>query len=337
MFCANCGKKIDDDSKFCPYCGSSISVDMNTPSTDSNIVVTSKRSNKNVIIGVAACLVAVLAIIGVVKIFTGGSNKEVAEQEIEKPVAEAEDTVAEVDVENVAKNSEDAITLDEDIDAELEENDTEVEESEPVKVSFDWKQIYHDYFNTPSDLLATYATCFNMADINSDGVPEIILEEVTEDKERYQSYLFYINKDGAVDNITIPYCPNYVQYLNGTVHIVIQNHAIYDDPDFKYYEDPYISPDDIELIYNYNNETGSYDLIFEGGFSSVTYQGHWISGERVLANEYDEELNKYWDRTSSAGFISMSDGTYVGGLGAWFNDKKLNIDDINQAIEQWTN
>lgn len=92
MFCMKCGKKIDDDSKFCPFCGSAIgdttqsneqtqrmSMSSQIPSM-SAVKAVKKPISKNAVIGVAACLVAVLAVIGVIKLFTGGFGKTFAEQ-----------------------------------------------------------------------------------------------------------------------------------------------------------------------------------------------------------------------------------------------------------------
>lgn len=92
MFCMNCGKKIDDDSKFCPFCGSDVggttqsneqtqrmSMSSQIPSM-SAVKAVKKPISKNAVIGVAACLVAVLVVIGVIKLFTGGFGKTFAEQ-----------------------------------------------------------------------------------------------------------------------------------------------------------------------------------------------------------------------------------------------------------------
>lgn len=92
MFCMKCGKKIDDDSKFCPFCGSAIggttqlngqtqrmSTSSQIPSL-SMLKAVKKPISKNAVIGLAACLVAVLAVIGVIKLFTGGFGKTFAEQ-----------------------------------------------------------------------------------------------------------------------------------------------------------------------------------------------------------------------------------------------------------------
>lgn len=88
MFCKNCGKKIDDNGKFCPFCGSAVggttqsneqAQRMSTGSQTPSLSV-KKPISKNVVIGLAACLVAVLAVIGVIKLFTGGFGKTFAER-----------------------------------------------------------------------------------------------------------------------------------------------------------------------------------------------------------------------------------------------------------------
>lgn len=37
MYCGNCGKEIENDSKFCPYCGGNCSDEDNTPQINNNI------------------------------------------------------------------------------------------------------------------------------------------------------------------------------------------------------------------------------------------------------------------------------------------------------------
>lgn len=88
MFCMKCGKKIDDDSKFCPFCGSAIGDTTQSNEQTQRMSMSSqipslsvkKPISKNAVIGMAACLVAVLAVIGVIKLFTGGFGKTFAEQ-----------------------------------------------------------------------------------------------------------------------------------------------------------------------------------------------------------------------------------------------------------------
>ena len=84
MFCMKCGKKIDDDSTFCPYCGGKVEVRavMNTPiSSDSGINNSlDKMISKKTIIGLSSCLVAVIVIIVMVKLLSGSFGKTLAEQ-----------------------------------------------------------------------------------------------------------------------------------------------------------------------------------------------------------------------------------------------------------------
>lgn len=87
MFCMNCGKKIDDGSKFCPFCGSAIGGTRSTGSQNVSAPTSSQISNiagasvlktakkpigKNVLVCIAACVIALLAI---VVIFIVNSNK----------------------------------------------------------------------------------------------------------------------------------------------------------------------------------------------------------------------------------------------------------------------
>lgn len=59
MYCKNCGKEIEDDSSFCPYCGSSV---------DKKIVVESKatkcdKGNSENCFGAIGFVVSVIAVL----------------------------------------------------------------------------------------------------------------------------------------------------------------------------------------------------------------------------------------------------------------------------------
>lgn len=83
MFCMKCGKKIDDDSKFCPFCGNVVANSATNAGVQQNInpvMQTVKFFNKKIMIGVVSCIVAVAVVIGGVKLLTGGFGKTIAEQ-----------------------------------------------------------------------------------------------------------------------------------------------------------------------------------------------------------------------------------------------------------------
>lgn len=83
MFCMRCGKKIDDDSKFCPFCGNVVANSVTNAGVQPNVnpvMQTAKFFNKKIIIGVVSCIVAVAVVIGGVKLLTGGFGQTIAEQ-----------------------------------------------------------------------------------------------------------------------------------------------------------------------------------------------------------------------------------------------------------------
>ncbi len=80
MFCAKCGKKIDDDSTFCPYCGQKVDapVKPGRPSGGGSKKAAASVSlnNKMPLIGIAVAFIAVVAVIfGVVKLIGGSKFK----------------------------------------------------------------------------------------------------------------------------------------------------------------------------------------------------------------------------------------------------------------------
>lgn len=91
MFCARCGKQIDDDSTFCPFCGQQ--VDAPVTGTKFNIPFKEGISTqaKKWMIGAVAGLVAITGVtVGAVKLMGGSGDKEpvVSEVEESKPAAE---------------------------------------------------------------------------------------------------------------------------------------------------------------------------------------------------------------------------------------------------------
>lgn len=76
MFCTSCGKQIDDNSTFCSYCGNRI--ESSTAGTSNTMVRTANPSGKlmkKMVISLSVCLLAVLLIIGVIKLLPGGFGK----------------------------------------------------------------------------------------------------------------------------------------------------------------------------------------------------------------------------------------------------------------------
>lgn len=78
MFCAKCGKKIDDDSAFCPSCGQKTNAPVEAESPSRGVPEKAapfeKMKNKMPLIGIAIAFVAVVAVVfGIVKVI-GGSK-----------------------------------------------------------------------------------------------------------------------------------------------------------------------------------------------------------------------------------------------------------------------
>lgn len=91
MFCARCGKQIEDDSTFCPFCGQQV----DAPVTGTKFNISFKEGinaqAKKWLIGAVAGLVAITGVtVGAVRLIGGSDDKEpvVAEVEESKPVAE---------------------------------------------------------------------------------------------------------------------------------------------------------------------------------------------------------------------------------------------------------
>lgn len=80
MFCAKCGKKINDDSTFCPYCGRKVDAPVKSGRPSGGVSkkaeVSVSLKNKMPLIGIAVAFIAVAAVIfGVVKLIGGSKFK----------------------------------------------------------------------------------------------------------------------------------------------------------------------------------------------------------------------------------------------------------------------
>lgn len=490
MFCSNCGKKIDDGSKFCPFCGraiggttqsngqaSSMPAGSQTPNMLGRPVVkTAKKPiSKNTVVGMVACLIAVLAIVGIVKVFSGVSNKSEVKRTNKELVAEVENVATETDKEinnpvneinsdkdtdtgsKLVKTSFDwkqvyidyfnqnpdisqslysyafadiqddgvpeiyccnllegnlfyinsngevkdfgycinncgycenklfvhsgygyskhvdtvytyntktneyeeeytsyiaqdgnyilggAVTSEEEYISEIKKyidydnliwlndslknlnrsimnssivdvislyNDEEYAEKNKV-----WQQIFYDYFSTPSDSVPFYARNYNIVDINLDGVAEVYIEEIPNGDSTYSSSLYFINKDNMVDKITAP-CPSQFCCFNNSLHILTHSNQ--------------------ELVYAYNDETGSYDLVFDGIVDTVIRKGKSTSDEKVLPAEYASALSEFWDENADYSAISSLGNGDAGKNGDFFDDSRFDANVIREALERWS-
>lgn len=78
MFCSNCGKEIDNNNKFCPYCGYSLKPDANIemPIEQSKKLI---LKNKKIICIIAVCIVVIVLIGNLI----GGSNAKEAVEKLQ--------------------------------------------------------------------------------------------------------------------------------------------------------------------------------------------------------------------------------------------------------------
>lgn len=86
MYCSYCGNQMDDDNKFCSCCGNAVRRAMPAGKQASNIngrpvlVTGKKKIRKNIIIGVAAIAIVLIAVLVCVKLMTGGFGSTPAEK-----------------------------------------------------------------------------------------------------------------------------------------------------------------------------------------------------------------------------------------------------------------
>lgn len=77
MFCGKCGKEIDNDSTFCPFCGQKIVKAAVSGGKTEKPKASAKKPGKKMVIGLAAAAAVLLAVFGIMKIRgRGGSMPE---------------------------------------------------------------------------------------------------------------------------------------------------------------------------------------------------------------------------------------------------------------------
>ena len=146
MFCKVCGRKIDDDSEFCTYCGSPVEKETEILET-----VSEKKKGKTgaVLITVASVLTVAVFVVAAVFLLKTKASKEVAEQitvgekleelkreEEEKKVSETAPTeTMEVFSDNSSENSKEKIkeTPGEELDRKMESMQSEKTSAEQPK------------------------------------------------------------------------------------------------------------------------------------------------------------------------------------------------------------
>ena len=72
IVCSNCGRKIVDDSAFCPYCGGEVKNDLSTPASNTEIIEKANSPTKKKIskktIAVGILVTVIITIIGTILI-----------------------------------------------------------------------------------------------------------------------------------------------------------------------------------------------------------------------------------------------------------------------------
>lgn len=81
MFCENCGKHIDDDAKFCEYCGVAISEKMEiVEKTTATVYVTKKSKKKPIIIVIVSAIILFIAAIVAYSAYEWVKEKRMSEE-----------------------------------------------------------------------------------------------------------------------------------------------------------------------------------------------------------------------------------------------------------------
>lgn len=256
MFCMKCGKKIDDDSKFCPFCGNRIEGVTNSNEINKSSRVKPKKLSKNAVIGISACALALVAVIVVLKIFIGLFDKPVTEQQIEDSIANVESTNVESDEQTVESKKQD-------IDIKVTKRD---------KVSYDWKEVYKNYFGSGFSEDTVSSMSYEFVDILEDGIPEIYVSSLYYTGE---PYFIYINNAGEVKDLG--HCMTRCGYIDNKI--------------WAHYR--FGSGDQYDKVFSYNAETGEFDEELE---VKITWDGYYVvNGLRTGETGYMEAINSHID------------------------------------------
>lgn len=148
----------------------------------------------------------------------------------------------------------------------------------------DWKQTYANYFLNYS---GTTIDKFDIYDVNGDDIPEIF----GYNREEEDFTLYYLNASDEVEEISL------VKYVS-----ILDNGKICSErrsEEELRYDDPFQS----NLIYQYNDATKKFELIFEGstvGYDLETSRCN-IGGTECEADEYKRQFEE-----ASAGEVVYS-------------------------------
>ncbi len=71
MFCARCGKQMDDNSTFCPFCGQKVGAPVERGRGGPKLKMSMRTPDKKIIMGVAAAAMMLFVVFGVLKVIGG--------------------------------------------------------------------------------------------------------------------------------------------------------------------------------------------------------------------------------------------------------------------------
>lgn len=306
MFCSRCGRQIDEDGKFCPFCGQKVGAPVNTlvnsvptgsvQSDNDRAAGTSKASvkkNKNIIFGVlivlAVVIVGVAAIVGVN--FFGTQRTQ--EDQVEEPsLAVSEES----DDKDLAKEM-----------REQEEKDKGTEEAagDIEKVDDDGEDTTAAYGNLTDgeilDVLTTYQRYVDdlddeavrgcmLAYLDEDDIPELIV--IGDYEAAGQMIVTY--RDGEL-------IENYIGRLGGLSYVEKQNFYRNSNGHMGYYYDEFYRLVDGEQTVIISGEYGDqYDeegnLIWNEEEDYPEQEYSW-DGVSCSEEEYYNEINKFVEKT----------------------------------------
>lgn len=186
MFCARCGRQIDGQGRFCPFCGQQMGVPVSAVPSDGRVAANDlqtpgKKNKKAVFIGIAA--LAVIGVVVAVKPFGRDKTEEVrtekASRESRKEADEKGSTRRKrnldemsdgADAKQKEKTAEEQVEETEPEDIEEKESDTVFESLEDEEI-LEVLSAYQEYANKYEGM---GFEGYTLAYLDEDDIPELI-------------------------------------------------------------------------------------------------------------------------------------------------------------------
>ncbi len=269
MFCARCGRQIDGQGRFCPFCGQQMGVPVSAVPSDGRVAANDlqtpgKKNKKAVFIGIAA--LAVIGVVVAVKPFGRDKTEEVrtekASRESRKEADEKGSTRRKrnldemsdgADAKQKEKTAEEQVEETEPEDIEEKESDTVFESLEDEEI-LEVLSAYQEYANKYEGM---GFEGYTLAYLDEDDIPELIANGDCE----AVGHAVITYQDGELTE-------NYVGRLGGLSYVEKQN-----------------------FYWNSNGHMGVYyDEFYQlvDGEQTVIASGEW-------GDKYDEEGNIVWN------------------------------------------